>query len=113
MPSEAWKPWMTEEIETLLESELRLFTSAQRTRFGAISVPPHTVAASDGPGADGVSYWVIAQEGESVVYWDSIEEKFGIGWQRSDVLSDYGTYGERLAWALDKLSSEQARRPSG
>jgi hypothetical protein len=45
--------------------------------------------------------WVIARAGERVLGYDEVEEEFGTGLAReTGVVENWGTYGERLRWAL-------------
>jgi hypothetical protein len=45
--------------------------------------------------------WVICRTGEHVLGYDEIEEEYGTGTLGSDgSLADWGTWGERLSWAL-------------
>jgi len=47
-----------------------------------------------------------------VVYWDSVEEEFGVGRVSDGILTEQANYGD-LQWALDELFAQRGRRPSG
>jgi hypothetical protein len=44
---------------------------------------------------------MLARRGQRVLFYDTVEEEFGTGRvEREPFLEDYGTWGEKLAWAL-------------
>ena len=102
--SHTWKPWILEEIEDLVAREAHELTGGDPAFWAKVRIRPEPARTRSGHGSDGKSYWAVARRGDVVLYWDSIEEEFGTAHEKGGVLTGAGTYGEKLAWALEALA---------
>jgi len=107
-----WQPWTTPEIEALLEEDVATLTLDDRASFTSVKVAPRPLASASGGEDQKPTHWVVAERAGKVIYWDSVEEEFGVGRLKDGVLTEQANYGE-LQWALDELLSQGGRRPSG
>ena len=108
MDESGWQPWTTQEVEALLEEDVALLSQDEIASFASVKVAPRALEADDGK----PTHWVVAERAGKVLYWDSVEEEFGVGRLKEGKLTQSGNYGE-LQWALDELFAQQERRPSG
>ena len=108
MDEPEWQPWTTQEVVALLEEDVAALSPDESASFTSVKVAPRPIKPESGE----PSHWVVAERADKVVYWDSIEEEFGVGRLRDGALGEKGNYGE-LQWALDELFAQSGRRPSG
>jgi hypothetical protein len=82
-------------IEQLVEREVSALSPDLRAQWMSISVAP-ALLTSD--------VVLLARRDSRVLGYDAAEEEFGTGeLDRAGKLRDWGTWGERLAWALPHL----------
>lgn len=101
-----WKPWTRPQIEQLVADQCagledHELQELHRVQHPAALVAWKRLAAFGDDGLDDNSTWVLARSGDQALLFDTVEEEFGIGRIGEDgQLHDYGTYGEKLVWAL-------------
>ena len=92
------------ELERFLKEEVLTLTEATATTYRRYVVEPFEVSVTIG--YSDVTMFVVAQSGDEVLYYDHIEEEFGTGkLDNRHHLTDHGTWGERLEWALRHFPS--------
>jgi hypothetical protein len=104
-----FEPWTTQEVEALLEEDVAKLTPDESASFTSVKVAPRPVTPKGSAEDQPTTHWIVAERAGKVVYWDSIEEEFGVGRLRDGAITEQGNYGE-LQWALDELFGQ---RPSG
>lgn len=108
-----WKAWTEEEVTDLVRSEVARLGSDTRERFRAMQCEPRLLrwkrlAGFGKEEMDEDSTWAIAVAGGHVLFFDSVEEEFGVGQLREDSrLHGASIYGENLAWALNDFPPDQ------
>ena len=100
------EPWTTQEVEALLEEDVALLSQDEIASYASVKMPPRALEADDGKS----THWVVAERAGKVLYWDSVEEEFGVGRLKEGKLTQSENYGE-LQWALDELFAQHERRP--
>ena len=106
-----WKPWTQAEVEQLVADESIQLKESERQTLLDFRQLAAQVAWKRGAGfgqdeLDHDSIWILARSEREILFFDSVEEEFGVGRLTEDrQLTDYGTYGEKLAWALRHFPS--------
>ena len=111
MDEPGWQSWTVQEVEALLEEDVARLSQDDIASFTSVKVTPRPLAPADGADEGKPTHWVVAERAGKVLYWDSVEEEFGVGRLKDGKLTQSGNYGE-LQWALDELFAQQGRRPS-
>ena len=97
-----WQPITRARFDALLAAEVALLDAEARATLERYGVPsqrlhrifPHAPAAFD-------SVFLVARDGPRVLFYDDTEGEFGTATLDPDgVMRDWGTWGERLGWAL-------------
>ncbi len=97
----AYKPLEKAEIEEGLRAEVLEMPEPLQRFYESVAVPVHESAYADSPGNPLV--FVVAKSGNRVIFYDGVEEGFGVGTMDGRVsLKDCGPVGE-LQLALTKL----------
>ena len=99
MPKRA-TPWSREEVASFVTSEIVSLAEDQLAALFPFVVALEPFATDTGPGSDGQSYWLVARDGERVLYWDSVEEEFATGTLSGQVLRDVNLCGGKLEQCL-------------
>ena len=82
----------TRSIQQLLDKELAALSPELRARWMSISVPPAHLTST---------VVLLGRHDTTVLGYDEAEEEFGTGeLDEAGELRDWGTWGQRLAWAL-------------
>jgi hypothetical protein len=71
-----WSPASREQVEALIEEQISSLSTAQLELFSRIRVPLRSVPISRGSSVEFV--YVVAQQGNVVVYYEDVEEGFNI-----------------------------------
>lgn len=109
-----WKAWTEHDVNRLLRAEIAGLDPASAERFQSIQCRPFLLAwprlaafGKEGPDED--STWAVAKVAQDVLFFDTVEEEFGLGRIEGEKrLTGYGTYGERLAWSLQHFPGQSA-----
>lgn len=112
MDEQDWQSWTTQEVEALLEEDLAQLSADDLASYTSVKVTPRPLAPSAASGDGKPTHWVVAERAGRVVYWDSVEEEFGVGRLKDGALTQSGNYGE-IQWALEELFAQHVRRPPG
>jgi hypothetical protein len=104
----AWQPISETDLQHLMANELGRLTDAQFQRWEQYGLKPEHVLCERPVHGDGQPnrdpMYVIARSGDQVLVYDDVEEQFGTGTLDPDgVLRAWGTWGEALAWSLDRF----------
>lgn len=95
-----------DEFARLFHLEVAGLDATNRDILTRYSVPVFRAVYEDA-GVSGPAQspaWVVARAGGLVLAYDEVDEAYGIGDLGQDgIIRDWGTYGERLAWALPRL----------
>src|SRR4029079_13969247 len=75
MDESGWQPWTAQEVEALLEEDVALLSQDEVASFASVKMAPRVLDADDGKS----THWVVAERAGRVLYWDSVEEEFGVG----------------------------------
>ena len=90
------KPKSREDVEALLISELTSLPDDALAALSPLVVSLEPLVTGAGPGSDGQSYWLVARDGDRVLYWDSVEEEFATGELNGQDLTNISLCGKRL-----------------
>ena len=107
-----WEPISRAEFDRLLAAETAALDAEGRATLERYGVAPYHVhrvfeLAPDAP--DPVD--VVARDGAQVLFYDDTEEAFGTATVDSHgVMREWGTWGERLGWALRHFPVPEAVR---
>ena len=96
------EPISRADFDALMASERAKLGPAERVTLERYGVPPHHVYRifPHGPPEPDPVY-VVACDGAQVLFYDDTEDQFGTAILDPDgVMRDWGTWGDRLAWAL-------------
>ena len=97
MSTQGSKAW----AETFIEAQIAGLSDREKEALRDSSVEPRTAACE--VRGEGTIY-VLAQRGKIVLGLDLVEEEFGTGTlTKAGVVSDWGTYGEKLEWTLQRF----------
>jgi hypothetical protein len=81
-------------VEEVLAKEVAVLSPELRTRWSEVQVPPARLR----------DVIVLGRSGMNVLGYDEAEEEFGTGkLDASGKLIHWGTWGDRLAWALPHI----------
>jgi hypothetical protein len=97
-----YRPLEKAEIEEGLRAEVLDLPQDLRRYFTAVAVDVRQMKRGDFPDA---SLFVVAQSGTRAIFYDDIDEDFGIGTLDGDVLIDCSVTGE-LRYALAQLRGD-------
>jgi hypothetical protein len=95
-----YRPLDKAEIEEGLRAEVLELQQNLRTYFTVVAVEIHQVKCDGFPHAPPV--FVVARSGSKAIFYDDVEEDFGIGTVDGDTLKDCSLIGE-LRYALVQL----------
>ena len=112
MTEAGWQSWTTQEVEALLEEDVAQLSRDESASFVSVRVTPRPLALKTAADDEVLTHWVVAERAGKVIYWDSVEEEFGVGRLGDGILTEQSNYGD-LQWALDELFAQRGRRPSG
>jgi hypothetical protein len=92
------------DFEVLLAEQVARLDKVTREVYDRYRVP--VTAQAQGFGI----VYVIAREGQKVLFYDEVEEEFGTAELQMDgTMEDYGTWGEELSWALRQFPEPQGQ----
>jgi hypothetical protein len=94
------KKWSRDEVASLVTSEI---VSLSEEHLVALS--PFVVALE--PFAEGQSCWLIARDGDRVLYWDGVEKQFATASLTGRTLRDRTLCGEKLEGCLQHFIGAQ------
>jgi hypothetical protein len=101
---ETWQPITAQEMETLLAKELAACDSAQRALFSRVRVPLRAVPILRHGQIESV--FVVAQQGEVVVYYEDVEAGFNLSTLAADgFIASPGWEQWELRHALSRLDA--------
>jgi hypothetical protein len=97
------KPITLENLQMLLNSELAVCSSADRTLFESRKVKPY-VATIQCPYAQAPEHvFVVARDGDIVMYYEDVEEGFNLSEVSSEEwIVEPGREQDTVSWALAK-----------
>ena len=99
-------PVSREKFESILRQGIEALTPEVLRTYERYAVPPHKQQAVRGVDYRHEEVFVVARNGNRVLYYDDVEENFGVGVAAGDgVLGDWENYGP-LARAVLVLSVE-------
>jgi hypothetical protein len=73
-----WTPYSLEEVANLLDTERREFTADEQAKFARVKVPVRKVRCHRGDERSGDCLFVVADDGETAVVFDDVDQEFGI-----------------------------------
>ena len=96
-----------DEFLAVLRDELTRLSPELRGVYDHYAVDPVRAPQTwdRGEGARTLPVWIIARHSSEVVGYDEVEEEYGVGTLAPTGVTDWGTYGERLAWTLRRFPS--------
>lgn len=101
-----WHPISREKFERLLKDEIETLTLAALEAYEKYSEAPYEQACLRDSAGEIERVFVVARNGNRLLFFDDVEEEFGVGVPDSDgVLRDLGTFGPLVAavLALDRI----------
>ncbi len=109
-----WRPISEEQIWDELNASWDRMTIPQRHFWEAIRIDPRKWQQHP-YGDEGGGFWVVAIMGNTVVWYNDIEE--GFNWSKCSLCGEIGEYWcnqDELAWVVQHLIDEaQTGQPSG
>jgi hypothetical protein len=103
-----WHPVSREKFEHLLKEEIETLTPAALKAYEKYSKAPYEQPCLRDSASGIERVFVVARNGNRLLFFDDVEEEFGVGVPDSDgVLRDLGTFGPLVAavLALDKIEA--------
>ena len=100
-----------DEVASIVTSEIASLPEDHLAALFPFVVALEPFATESGPGSDGRSDWLIARDGDQVLYWDGIEEEFATGQLSGRVLRDIKLCGEKLEWCVRQFITRQNGEP--
>jgi F420-0:gamma-glutamyl ligase len=94
------KKWSRDEVASLVTSEIVSLSEEHLVALSPFVVALEAFTTDTGPGSDGQSCWLIAREGDRVLYWDGVEEQFATAKLTDGTLRDRTLCGEKLEGCL-------------
>ena len=94
------KKWGRDEVASLVTSEIVSLSEAHLVALSPLVVALEPFATDPGPASDGPSCWLIARDGDRVLYWDGVEEQFATAKLTGLTLRDRTLCGEKLEGCL-------------
>lgn len=98
-----WEPISFNELDQLIRSACQRMSPQQRDLWERIRIEPNKWALS--PYGDlGGGFWVVAQLGQTVVWYNDIEDGFNCSkFIHQGQIEEQWCAQDRLEWALQKL----------
>jgi len=106
----SWHPISRDNFEHLLREELETLTPATLKIWQKYAIAPYEQSCVRNPDAGIERVFVVARNGNHLLFFDDVEDEFGVGVPDSDsILRDLETFGPFVAavLALDKTESAQ------
>jgi len=106
----SWHPTSRDNFEYLLREELKRLTPAALKIWQKYAIAPYEQSCVRNPDAGIGRIFVVARNGTCLLFFDDVEDEFGVGVPDSDsILRDLGTFGPLVAavLALGKIESAQ------
>ena len=104
-----WTPVSRTELEELIAADLADCSEEERAYFNAVAVEPSKWRQSP-YGDDGGGFWVVAIDGDRVLWYNDIEEGFNVSRfsARGTIPdSEYWCNEDRIQWALANLRAKE------
>ena len=112
MPNRS-KTWSRDEVAAHVTTEIVSLAEDQLAALFPFVVALEPFATDTGPGSDGQSYWLVARDGDRVLYWGVIEEQFATAELKGGVLRDISLCGEKLEPCLRQFVIRRPGSESG
>lgn len=99
----SWTPLPIFELTKLIESEVSKMTNEQLSIWNQIAVAPEKWE-EDEYGGEGGGFWIVAVDGNEVIWYNDIEEGFNLStFSIRGRINEYDTQQDELQWTLNKL----------
>jgi hypothetical protein len=101
-----WSPVTTETLECILSEEIAALTPEAASAYEKYAVAPYEQRCLRSSDSGIERVFVVARNGSQLLFFDDIEEEFGVGVPDNDaILRDLGTFGPLVAavFALDRI----------
>ena len=106
-----WKPTTKEELQIILDEDLKECTVDQHELYLKCKVSLHKVPIMRNGKLDEV--FVVAQKGDDVMYYEDIEEGFNTSPLTDDgKIKEHWCNDDKLGWALQRWLSPDDCRPN-
>jgi hypothetical protein len=97
----AWSPVSRETFDKILQEEVEALTTEAAGIYARYATTPFEQACLRGADYDVERVFVVARDGTRLLFFDDIEEDFGVGVPDDDgILRDMGTFGPLIAAVL-------------
>lgn len=96
-----WSPVTKEILERILKEEIAALTPEAAKVYEKFAIAPYQQRCSRSADSEIESVFVVAKNGNHLLFFDDVEEEFGVGIaDRDAILRDLGTFGPLVSAVL-------------